>query len=126
MHWDLLSGSASVHVHVCVLCVCVSVHVLMRDEKEGRKKQARLNKQAHPMQSLVRVCIYMRTSMCLSFPPLPSLPLSPIVVPKVLVLFSGEKGKFESIAVSSKATAEDVINNKDVSVQLDLAGINNR
>ena len=37
-------------VCVCV-CVCVymsviaDIHVLMRDEKEGRKKQAKLNKQ---------------------------------------------------------------------------------
>ena len=42
---------AYMYIHVCI-------HVLMRDEKEGRKKQARSNKQtrqsntAHPRQSL--------------------------------------------------------------------------
>ena len=39
-----------IHVHVCAEPLIVTslvgyVHVLMRDEKEGRKKQARLNKQ---------------------------------------------------------------------------------
>ena len=37
---------ACVHVRVCVcVCMCVHVCVLMRDEKEGRKKQTRSTKQ---------------------------------------------------------------------------------
>ena len=31
---------------------CKQIRVLMRDKKEGRKKQARLNNTAHPRQSL--------------------------------------------------------------------------
>ena len=42
------------------------------------------------------------------------------------MLFYGEKEEFESITVSSMATAEDVVNDVDVQVQLDKAGINNR
>ena len=44
------------------------IHVLMRDEKEGRKKQARSNKQtrqsntAHPRQSL-----FLRKMSCLGW-----------------------------------------------------------
>ena len=45
----------SYNIRLYIPCI---VHVLMRDEKEGRKKQARLNKQqlrqrntAHPRQS---------------------------------------------------------------------------
>ena len=58
--WNLLS-KRHVHVHVYELYVVIQnwllvhqqIHVLMRDEKEGRKKQARSNKQqqgntAHP------------------------------------------------------------------------------
>ena len=44
---------------------------------------------------------------------------------QVLVLFYGD-GEFESIAVSSKATAEDIINDTELQIQLDKAGINNR
>ena len=50
--WNLLS-KRHVHVHVYELYVVIQnwllvhqqIHVLMRDEKEGRKKQARSNKQ---------------------------------------------------------------------------------
>ena len=42
----------------------------------------------------------------------------------MLVLFYREE-EFESITVSSKATAEDVVNDMDIQVQLDKAGINN-
>ena len=41
-------------VHVRTYCSCIymyiHVHVLMRDEKEGRKKQARSNKQGNATQ----------------------------------------------------------------------------
>ena len=42
----------------------------------------------------------------------------------MLVLFYREE-EFEPITVSSKATAEDVVNDMDIQVQLDKAGINN-
>ena len=37
---------------VCIVSkyVCMCIHVLMRDEKEGRKKQARSNKQTNKQQ----------------------------------------------------------------------------
>ena len=58
--------STCVHVYTCIYInivyphTCTCVHVLMRDEKEGRKKQARSNKQqlrqsntAHPRNNIV-------------------------------------------------------------------------
>ena len=43
----LLLSSLSSLIKTCIICVLhvYDVHVLMRDEKEGRKKQARRNKQ---------------------------------------------------------------------------------
>ena len=45
MYIHVCSKCTYIHVHVHYLCVHVIVHVLMRDEKEGIKKQARSNKQ---------------------------------------------------------------------------------
>jgi hypothetical protein len=45
---------------------------------------------------------------------------------RVLVLFYGDKGQFETITVSSKATAQEIVDHRDVQVQLDIVGINNR
>ena len=42
------------------------------------------------------------------------------------MLFYGNEDQFETVTVSSKATAAEIINEKDVQVQLDIAGINNR
>ena len=65
----LLHRQVHVHVYIHVelhVHVHVHVHVLMRDEKEGRMKQARSNKQtrqsntAHPRQSL-----FLRKMSCL-------------------------------------------------------------
>ena len=45
---------------------------------------------------------------------------------RVLVLFYGDRDEFETIVVSPKTTAEEVVNDVDIQVQLDKAGINNR
>ena len=53
-----------VHVHVHVhVHACTCIHVLMRDEKEGRKKQARSNKQKgkatqHTQDMYIHVQLY--------------------------------------------------------------------
>ena len=44
---------------------------------------------------------------------------------KVLVVFYGEE-EFEALAVSSNVTAEEVVNDNDIQIQLDKTGINNR
>ncbi|CAI7997422.1 hypothetical protein GBAR_LOCUS2146 [Geodia barretti] len=43
---------------------------------------------------------------------------------KVLVVFYGEE-EFEALAVSSNVTAEEVVNDNDIQIQLDKTGINN-
>ena len=64
-HSPPLSRVVLTHIHMCT-GIWMSVHVLMRDEKEGRKKQARSNKQtrqsniAHSRQSL-----FLRKMSCL-------------------------------------------------------------
>ena len=57
--WTLLSSLEQLVCSCVYTCTCmhnVYIHVLIRDEKERRKKQARSNKQqgktAHPRQSL--------------------------------------------------------------------------
>ena len=41
------------------------------------------------------------------------------------MVFYGDGG-FEAIAVSSNATAEEVVSDADIQIQLDKTGINNR
>ena len=62
------------YIYIIHMYICMYIHVLMRDEKEGRKKQARSNKQQgkatqpHPRQSL-----FLRKISCLRWDSEPML-----------------------------------------------------
>ena len=58
---------------------------------------------------------------------LPSLPLSllPSLFRQVLVVFYNRHQNFEVVTVPSYATASDILNDRDLKVQLDISGIDN-
>ena len=58
---------------------------------------------------------------------LPSLPLSllPSLFRQVLVVFYNRHQNFEVVTVPSYATALDILNDRDLKVQLDISGIDN-
>ena len=57
-----------------------------------------------------------------SFPP---LPLAPPPQQQVLVVYYNRHQNFEVVTVPSYATASDILNDRDLKVQLDISGIDN-
>ena len=86
VHCTCTNVGAHVHVHVSLICKtdkftegtgkklfgCLVMHVLMRDEKEGRKKQGRSNKQQgkatqHTQGSYMYMYMYIHCSLKLLY-----------------------------------------------------------